>query len=99
MKEAGETLMQITLNGQPQEVAAGDTIASILHSLGQHPRTVAVEYNGEIVRRDSYSTTPIANGDRLEVVRFVQGGGRPETAPSLNSPLSPAIVTRRQTGR
>jgi thiamine biosynthesis protein ThiS len=84
MKEVGETPMRITLNGEPHEVALGDTIASILHSLGQHPRTVAVEYNGEIVRRDSYSTTPIAHGDRLEVVRFVQGGAG--SAPALRLP-------------
>ena len=74
MKEAGQAPMRITLNGEPHELETGTTIASLLDSLGMHPRTVAVEYNGDIVRRDSYSTTPIASGDRLEVVRFVQGG-------------------------
>ncbi len=74
MKEAGEAPMRITLNGEPYELDAETTIASLLDSLGMHPRTVAVEYNGDIVRRDSYSTTAIASGDRVELVRFVQGG-------------------------
>ncbi len=74
MREAGATPLQITLNGEPHELDTGATIASLLDSLGMHPRTVAVEYNGDIVRRDSYSTTSIRSGDRIEVVRFVQGG-------------------------
>ena len=74
MTRSGRAPLRITLNGEPHEVAEGDTIASILDSLGQHPRTVAVEYNGEILRRDNFSTTPVAAGDRVEVVRFVQGG-------------------------
>ncbi|HEV7516205.1 MAG TPA: sulfur carrier protein ThiS, partial [Thermoanaerobaculia bacterium] len=39
-----------------------------------HPRTVAVELNGDILPRDEYGARPLRAGDRLEVVHFVQGG-------------------------
>jgi thiamine biosynthesis protein ThiS len=64
----------ITLNGDPREVAHGATVADLVAELGRHPRTVAVEHNGDILPRDRYATTPLAPGDRLEVVHFVQGG-------------------------
>jgi len=34
-----------------------------------------VEHNGAIVQRAGWTDTPVASGDRLEVVHFV-GGGR-----------------------
>jgi thiamine biosynthesis protein ThiS len=49
-------------------------VADLVAELGRHPRTVAVEHNGDILPRDRYATTPLAPGDRLEIVHFVQGG-------------------------
>jgi len=37
---------------------------------------VAVEHNGNIAPRTSWSTTELVSGDRLEIVHFV-GGGAP----------------------
>jgi thiamine biosynthesis protein ThiS len=66
--------LSITLNGQARRVAAGSTVLDLLAELGRDPRTVAVERNGEIVRRPAYADTGLAAGDRVEVVGFVQGG-------------------------
>ncbi len=68
------TLCEIVLNGEPRRLAEGATLLDLLAELGRDPRTVAVERNGEIVRRAEYVTTVLAAGDRLEVVHFVQGG-------------------------
>ena len=38
------------------------------------PRIVAVERNGEIVKRARFAETPISAGDELEIVRMVGGG-------------------------
>jgi sulfur carrier protein len=65
---------EIVLNGEARHVAAGATLLDLLAGLGRDPRTVAVERNGEIVRRPDYGATVLAAGDRLEVVHFVQGG-------------------------
>lgn len=65
---------ELTLNGEPQRLPAGTTVLDLLASVGRDPRTVAVERNGEIVRRAEYGETRLGSGDRLEVVHFVQGG-------------------------
>lgn len=62
------------INGRERRLAAGSTISDLVAELGVDPRTVAVERNGEIAPRASWGTTPVADGDRLEIVRFVQGG-------------------------
>ncbi len=67
-------MIDIELNGESSEVAAGETVAGLLERLGRHPRTVAVEHNGAILKRDRYAATVLEPGDRLEIVAFVQGG-------------------------
>jgi thiamine biosynthesis protein ThiS len=68
------TLFEIVLNGEARRLAEGATVLDLLAELGRDPRTVAVERNGDIVRRPDYGATVLAAGDRLEVVHFVQGG-------------------------
>jgi sulfur carrier protein len=74
MGEVQATLLEVVLNGEPHQVAAGATVLDLVAGLGRDPRTVAVERNGAIVRRAAYGATGLAAGDRLEVVHFVQGG-------------------------
>lgn len=66
---------EILLNGESRTVPEGATVLDLLSELGRHPRTVAVEHNGEILARERYGGTVLREGDRLEVVGFVQGGG------------------------
>lgn len=73
MSESGEST-SIQLNGERRQVAAGSTVADLLAELGRHPRTVAVEHNGEILPRERYAATVLESDDRVEVVGFVQGG-------------------------
>lgn len=67
-------VFEIVLNGEARQLSAGATVLDLLAELGRDPRTVAVERNGDIVRRPDYGATRLATGDRLEVVHFVQGG-------------------------
>ena len=64
----------ILLNGETREVGEGTSVLDLLTEMGRHPRTVAVEHNGDILPRDRYPATVLRDGDRLEVVGFVQGG-------------------------
>ena len=66
--------LDLSLNGEPHRVPAGATLLDLLAGLGRDPRLVAVERNGEIVRRARYGEIRLESGDRLEVVHFVQGG-------------------------
>lgn len=65
--------MRIQLNGEDREVAA-TTILGLVQELGLDVRKVAVERNLEIVPRSLHADTPVAEGDRIEVVQFVGGG-------------------------
>ncbi|MEE8137293.1 MAG: sulfur carrier protein ThiS [Thermoanaerobaculia bacterium] len=72
MSERAE--VRVLLNGEARSLASGLTVAGLVRDLGQDPRAVAVEYNGRILPRGRYSETLVHEGDRIEVVHFVQGG-------------------------
>jgi len=66
--------MDLTVNGKPRRHEPPLTLLGLLDSLGVDPRIVAVEHNGEIVKRERFGETPLGDGDRLEIVRMVGGG-------------------------
>lgn len=66
--------MQITVNDQAREVAAGSTIADLLVELGMRPKFVAVERNLELIPRARHAECELAENDKLEVVTLVGGG-------------------------
>ena len=66
--------MTITVNGESRDVPDGTTIDALLASLGVDRRRVAVERNQEIVPRGEHAATPLAQGDRVEIVTMVGGG-------------------------
>ena len=68
------TAVTITLNGDPHSVAGPSTVASLLAQLEIDPRTVAVERNFVVIKRDAYATTAVEQGDQIEIVNFVGGG-------------------------
>jgi len=65
----------IFANGKAREIADGATIADFLRTIGWKPEWVVVELNGEPVDRSRLGDRRLAEGDRLEVVRAVAGGG------------------------
>ncbi len=67
-------MTQITLNGKPESVEEGSTVAALLQAKGVNPARVAVELNRRILRREEFPTTVLSVGDALEVVTFVGGG-------------------------
>lgn len=65
---------EIQVNGEPRDVPEGATLASLLEALDLDPRVVAIERSGEVVPRALFGETVLGAGDRVEIVRFVQGG-------------------------
>lgn len=63
----------VKVNGEELAVA-GLSVSELLERLGYAGGRVAVELNGDIVRRDDYGATVLRDGDVVEVVRFVGGG-------------------------
>jgi thiamine biosynthesis protein ThiS len=69
--------MEIVLNGQARTVdldPQAATLEALIAALEMKQDRIAVERNGEIVRRTEWATTPIQSGDRFEIVHFVGGG-------------------------
>ena len=67
--------MDLQLNGRSYRTSFDSgTLATLLEELDRHPRTVAIELNGEIVPRANFAEQPVRPGDRIEIVQFVQGG-------------------------
>lgn len=66
--------MKIQVNGEAKDVPEGTTVRRLVEMLGLTDGPVAVEKNGEIVRRAEHMTAAIAEGDVIEIVHFVGGG-------------------------
>lgn len=66
--------IRLMINGEWQEVPAGWTVESLLQHLGLADKPVAVERNLQVVPKARHSTTPLADGDKLEIVTLVGGG-------------------------
>jgi len=98
--------MKLRINGVDRQLQDSLTLGELVEQLEMKPDRVAVERNGEIVRREQWAATSLADGDRLEIVHFVGGGcgaGRrsrpaasPEDAevrvPSRNLPQSALVL-------
>ena len=66
--------MRLTINGEERTVPPMATITDLVAALDLDTRKVAVERNLEIVPRSLHADTPVADGDRIEIVHFIGGG-------------------------
>ncbi len=66
--------MRLTINGEMREFAAPLSVAALLAALDVPPTKVAVERNREIVRKSTYTTQTLSEGDCIEIVHFIGGG-------------------------
>jgi sulfur carrier protein len=62
------------VNGEEKSCPPGLSLMEALEFWQINPRLVAVEYNGEILHRQFWTTTKIQPQDRLEIVTIVGGG-------------------------
>ena len=67
--------MNIIVNGEPQTVADDLTIAQLLENMGLAGKRLAVEVNLDIIPRSLHSDHHLAEGDKVEVVLAIGGGG------------------------
>ena len=68
--------MTIWLNGHASDFAAGTTLADAVDTLAAplDGRGIAAAVDGEVVPRDQWKDTELADGQRIEDVQAVQGG-------------------------
>jgi sulfur carrier protein len=65
--------MKILVNGAWRETA-GAELAAVLEELGYRDAVVTTAVNGEFVAAALRRRTPLAEGDRVEVLAPMQGG-------------------------
>ena len=66
--------LRVQINGEIRNVADHSILSDLVDELSLAPARIAVELNGEVVRRNKWTETVLSEGDRLEVVHFVGGG-------------------------
>ena len=66
--------MRINVNGEEHAAQEGMTVEALVAQLALRPERLAIELNGEVVRRADWQRTTLGEGDRVEIVHFVGGG-------------------------
>jgi len=66
--------VKATINGEARDLPDGLTVGALLELLGAPRVGIAVARNEHVVRRGDYDTHPIADGDRIEIIKAVAGG-------------------------
>ncbi|HZV98936.1 MAG TPA: sulfur carrier protein ThiS [Methylophilaceae bacterium] len=68
-------MIHLTINGNPRHFEVPQlTVGELVAKLGLEGKRLAIERNGEIVPRGLFKQTPLATGDKLEIVGAVGGG-------------------------
>jgi sulfur carrier protein len=70
--------MRLNVNGE-ERVSACRDLAELWRAEAAelelpNPKGFAIALNGAVVRRDAWASTPLADGDRIEIIRAMQGG-------------------------
>ena len=74
METAETKTIEVVVNGAARSVPAGISLDRLLKWLQVDASRVAVELNGDIVRKPDWPGAEVRTGARIEVVWFVGGG-------------------------
>jgi thiamine biosynthesis protein ThiS len=67
-------VITVSINGASRQLPVSINVAALIEILGYTGKRIALERNGEIVPRSTFTTQQLADGDQLEVVVAVGGG-------------------------
>jgi len=59
------------VNGEDRETAGNASLDDLVGEFSLPKERIAIELNGQVVRRDRWKETVVADGDRIEIVHFV----------------------------
>jgi len=66
--------MNITVNGQPEDVSEAITIQFFLERKKLKVDQVIVAVNDDVIEVDKYVETSLSDGDTIDLMSFVGGG-------------------------
>ena len=64
----------ITVNGEKRTLENPVTVTEYLKACNYVPVQVVVELNEEIIKRETYDTTVLKDGDVVEILQVMGGG-------------------------
>ena len=67
-------MINLMVNGKPREAEENTSLETYLIAFNVNLKFVAVGYNGQVLKKDTYSSITLKSGDTLEIVRPVGGG-------------------------
>jgi sulfur carrier protein len=67
-------VLGVVVNGRSTSVLRGSTVSDLISQLKLAAQMVVVEYNGDPLSRDEFSTTILGAGDAIEIAHMVGGG-------------------------
>ena len=70
--------MRLNINGEERDLMCSD-LADLWRAEAAalelpNPKGFAIALNGAVVRRDAWAATALHDGDRVEIIRAMQGG-------------------------
>ncbi|MEW6682589.1 MAG: sulfur carrier protein ThiS [Nitrospirota bacterium] len=66
--------MKVKLNGKIEEIQQ-TTVLDLLKARNIEPQMVSVEHNLKILEKEEFATTTLKEGDALEFLYYMGGGG------------------------
>ena len=70
--------MKLTINGKDVDTNGSQTVTELLKEQKvKWPDMVSVELNGTILKRDTFASTGLTEGDKVEFLYFMGGGREP----------------------
>lgn len=67
-------MIGLRINGAEVSLPQGTTLLAYLQQQGYQLERIAVELNGDILRREQYGAVILQDADVVEIVSFVGGG-------------------------
>jgi thiamine biosynthesis protein ThiS len=67
-------MIKIILNGKEKEFSTAPSLKSLIGEYCQGPQHVIAEVNGQIIKKQTWEITSLAQGDTIELVSMVGGG-------------------------
>ncbi|EMZ37536.1 sulfur carrier protein ThiS [Helicobacter bilis] len=66
--------MQISINGEHQNIADNITITQLLEQLEVEDKIIAISLNANVVKKDAWTQVHLKEHDKLELLQFMSGG-------------------------
>jgi len=67
-------MIQVSVNGEMKEVSENLNVTELIDELGYTTKGFAVAVNTTFVALDTYKSTLIKEGDKIDILAPVQGG-------------------------